>query len=111
ARRSTRRRARRRLPSLRDRSDDPDRRPLQGAVLRSAQHRGRVNGVFIELGGLGEVALAISHHARRPLATAEPDDGATAWESVLIAVTDDEVEHRVAQAETFVIHESRLDGW
>ncbi|HRE00489.1 MAG TPA: GNAT family N-acetyltransferase [Ilumatobacteraceae bacterium] len=70
-----------------------------------------MNSVFVELGGLGEVALSITHHARRPLATDEPDDGATAWESALIAVTDDEVEHRVAHAETFVIHASRLGGW
>ncbi len=67
--------------------------------------------MFIELPGLGEVSLSITHSTRRPLASTEPDDAANAWESALIALTEDEVEHRVAHALTFVIYETRLDGW
>lgn len=67
--------------------------------------------MIVDLPGLGEMAISITHNSRRPLGTGDPADVSTSWHSTLVAFDDDERDHLLAVAETHIIHADRLDGW
>ena len=67
--------------------------------------------MFLELPGLGEISLSISHTSTRLLGSDDPNDAAITWVSTLVARDESERETTVASAVTHVVIEAQLNGW